>query len=461
MCDAAGVEAAWSWWGRELDPWLARVAGGGAKKVGEIVAADATERVSVHVMSPLRAAFWRFLRETRGDEFVRGMWRGTRMLETGPAEDTVFSNWLATRVAAARTDHEPRREAARARDREFTMLRGMGLSEFEPASGRSEARGFASRELDSILDQVQQIGTDTVLVTAYAVERPVSPAFFGAAQPSLVSPREGDVRVAAALFAGSKRGLRTGLAANLLSGGGGTWSGTWTRGQAGDWTEFFDGYANFVEHHAALAELTGATILSVGTGLAEVTGTATSGRRPNTLAAGWKRAGWSRVIAVARRTFSGLLTYTAGSELELERVPFFGDLDFVALELSPTLELDDEADGVDARGEIGHRIDLALLALERKARETGKRILFTEVCFSPGLDGAARRYGVGHTSVDWHAQQFLDFAERLKTWPGTPLVAGVFAWRFGASGAEPDYAPVIDSQRVRDAVRVLFQSLPR
>jgi hypothetical protein len=456
MCDAAGVEAAWSWWGRELDPWLARVSGGGAPKLDEIVAADATERVSVHVISPLRAAFWRFLRETRGDEVVRGLWRGTRPLETGPEENAAFADWLGKRVAAAHIDHEPRREAARAHDRDFKMLHGVGLSEFEPAS----VSGFAVRDLDGALDEAEKIGTDAVLVTAYAVERPVSPEIFGQVQPSLVSPREGDVRIAAALFAGSQRGLRTILAANLLAGGAGTWSGAWTRGPESDWTAFFGGYARFVEHHAALAELTGATVLSVGTGLAGVTGAAPTARRLNELEAVWKKAGWSRVIAVARRTFSGLLTYTAGSELELERAPFFGELDFVALEVAPTLELDNTNDGADARGEIGHRIDMALSALERKARETSKRILFTEVCFSPALEGAARRYGSGHTSVDWHAQQYLDFAERLKTWSGMPLVAGVFAWRLGTGGAEPDYAPVIDTPRVSEAVRVLFQSLP-
>jgi hypothetical protein len=461
MADAAGVEAAWSWWGRELDPWLARIVRRGETPLGELVAAAATGRISTHVISPLRGAYWRHLRETRGDEFVRGLWRGTRVLETGPVEHAAFTTWLAARTAAARIEHEGRREAARARDRDFKLLRGVAFSEFDDAHARIDARSSPGRILEPALDEAKQLGADAVLVTAHAVDRPGLEARFGDAPPSLVEPREGDVRVAAALLAASKRGMRTCLSANLLAGSGGTWSGTWTRGPESDWAGFFDRYSRFVEHHGALAELTGTTILSLGTALPDVATLAPPGRRPNHLDAGYKQAGWTRVIAVARRSFSGLLTYTAGSPAELDGVPFLADLDFVSLDMSPTLELDDPADGTEARYEITHLMDVSLLALEKKARETKKRILFTQVCFSPALEGAARRFGVEHASVDWQAQQFLDFSERLRTWSGLPLVAGVFAWRLGTGAAEPDYAPVLDSTRVREAVRTLYQGLPR
>jgi len=344
--------------------------------------------------------------------------------------------------------------------RDALALRGVGASEFEPMTGRAIARGLDSAESIQALSAARAIGADAFLVASHAVDRPGAQAHFRDAARNVLAPREGDVRIASVLLDASSRGMQTVLSANLLSGDGGTWSGTWTRGNERGWNEFFERYERFVEHNAALAELSGAAVLSIGTGLMDVTSTNEFGRRPNPNEAAWKLAGWTRVIHAARRAYDGCLTYTAGSILEVDLVPFYADLDFVAAEMSPTLDLDDASDGIDARTEITRANEQLLVALEAKARATGKRILLTEVCFSPALEGAARRLAIGHTFLDWQAQQFLDLAERLKTWSGTPLLAGVFAWRLRGSD-EADYAPVVDSPRVLDAVRVLFQTLPQ
>lgn len=453
MNDAAGTEAAWSWWGRALDPWLARVTSGGRPvRLGEVVSARGPETTSRHVLAPLRAACWRWLREIRGEAFVRELWRGTRALEVDAEADRAFALWLAARSKTV--------AVRRVAPREGEVLRAVGACDFDAPDGRGRPRGFGTYGFEEAVDVARTSGADTLLVAAYTCDRPGAPRRFGDTRARLFAPREGDVRIAAALFAGTSRGLRTALAANLLSGDGGTWSGTWTRGDEAGWSVFFDRYSAFVEHHAALAELTGATLLSIGTALEPVTSTQDTGRRPNPHELAWKRAGWTRVIATARRSFDGLLTYTSGSVLELESVPFYGELDLVALELSPTLDLDDLSDDLEARVEIGAAIDAALAALETKARALNKRALLGEVCFSPVLEGAARRLGRDHTSVDWQAQQYLDLGERLKAWSGTPLCAGVVAWRIGTGTAEPDPAPVISTQRVRDAVRLVFDALP-
>ncbi len=462
MADAAGLEAAWSWWGRALDPWLTRIAGGERSvSIDDLVASDASARTSAHVVAPLRAALWRFVREKHGDAHARAVWRGTRELSTSSEEDAAFKLWLEARLSgAARVEDVAQRDLQRVKRRDALALRGVGASEFEPMTGRAIARGLDSAESIQALSAARAIGADAFLVASHAVDRPGAQAHFRDAARNVLAPREGDVRIASVLLDASSRGMQTVLSANLLSGDGGTWSGTWTRGNERGWNEFFERYERFVEHNAALAELSGAAVLSIGTGLMDVTSTNEFGRRPNPNEAAWKLAGWTRVIHAARRAYDGCLTYTAGSILEVDLVPFYADLDFVAAEMSPTLDLDDASDGIDARTEITRANEQLLVALEAKARATGKRILLTEVCFSPALEGAARRLAIGHTFLDWQAQQFLDLAERLKTWSGTPLLAGVFAWRLRGSD-EADYAPVVDSPRVLDAVRVLFQTLPQ
>ncbi|MBL8859788.1 MAG: hypothetical protein JNL28_14875 [Planctomycetes bacterium] len=462
MLDAAGVDAAWTWWGRPMPSWLAGcTAAVGVRKLSELTAADATESDSAHVISPLRGALWRFLRETRGPEFVRELWRGTQRYEPVDADQEAFTHWVMALAQSARAEHEQHRAARRAGDWKFDMLRGIGTCDFRATRGQGRLRGYGSLEFDTLLDGARTLGADALLVTAFARHEPGIAPVFGDATRRELAPREGDVRILAALLAGSAHGMRTLLSPHLLSGDGGTFSGTWTRSDERGWQEFFDRYARFVEHHAALAELGGASVLSIGTRLAEVSSSELVGRRPNAPEAEWKRAGWARVVAAARGPFSGALTYAAGSPEELEKVPFFTDLDYVGLELSPTLDLDDTSDGLNARNEITRLIDFSLDALERTARVTGRRALLTQATFSPTLDGAASVLGVGHTSTDWQAQQYLDLSERLKVWSGSPTLAGVFVWRFGAEADEPDYSPLIDTARARDAVRALLESLPR
>jgi len=143
-------------------------------------------------------------------------------------------------------------------------------------------------------------------------------------------------------------------------------------------------------------------------------------------------------------------------------VSFFAQVDLVGFALAPTLEYDDPWDGHDASIEIAVQIDAALAALGRVSEENGKRVLLTQVCFSPDLHGAARVLGPTTASREWQARQFQLFVDRLDLWSRSDRLFGAFAWRWSADDEESSigpHDPVIATPPVRAAVGALWSGL--
>lgn len=460
MDDAAGVEAAWSWWGRPLDPWLAHTGKIGRElSTARIVAAQAHEEISAHVLAPRRAALWRFLRETRGDTFVRELWRGTRGLELDAAFDARFQAWIDARLATAAVDHPNRRGLTRKVDGDGQPLRGIGTCDENAVEAKLARHGYGTRAFDASLEVAATNGANALLVTAFTRDEPGLAPLFGDENWRVLAPREGDVRIVSALLAGSARKMRTLFAPHLVTGEGGTWFGGWTQSDAATWTAFFDHYAGVVQHQGLVAELGGAHVLSIGTGMLAVSSTDLGGRRTNPSEVEWKSAGWTRVIRAARAAFPGYLTYSACNVQEVEAITFWKELDFVGFELWPLLPEWRSSAADRPRDEMASAIDASLAALERAARASGKRALITQASFSPDLLGSARNSAPVSTSRAWQAQQFRELGSQLQTWSGRSLLAGLFAWRYSGEQGEREHAAVIDAPVVSAAVRELLLGL--
>ncbi len=466
MLDAVGVDAAWSWWGRDLDAWLARVLPGSASSahvgIADLIDAQALERTSVHVISPLRGALWRFLRERNGPAFVRQVWNGTRGIDATVELDAAFDAWLRVRTQAAAISDTEVRARMHAAALAMPMMRGVATC--EPAYDARDGlrRGLGSRAFDTAVEAARADGADALSITAFACDSAGLPALFDDAHTLELGLRDGDVRVAAALARARAAGMRTLLSPEFLTADAGTWSGTWSRGDHAQWSAFFERYARFVEHTALLAELSGADVLSVGSGLLSISGRDAEGRRPVAAEADWKRDGWKRVISLARSAFPGALVYSATTLKELESIAYFRDLDFIGFQLVPTLEFDDPWDDHDAMFEIRQNVGLTLAVLGRVSVAADKRVLLTQACFSPDLHGAARSLGSGTASRAWQARQFTLLAGSLREWQQHDRLAGLFAWRV-TSADEADsigvHDAVIADPRVRSAVSGLLRSL--
>ncbi len=160
-----------------------------------------------------------------------------------------------------------------------------------------------------------------------------------------------------------RRGIRTILKPHLWVAGwrDTVWTGEIRMKNDEDWREFFKSYGAFILHYARLAETNGIEALAVGT---ELQGT--------TLA---HEAEWRRIIAEVRKAYRGRLTYAANWDHEFEAVPFWDALDFAGVQAYFPLSDKSEASVGDLLdGWVRH-----LEVLQRVARETGRRIVFTEV----------------------------------------------------------------------------------
>src|SRR5205814_5804340 len=113
----------------------------------------------------------------------------------------------------------------------------------------------------------------------------------------------------------------------------------------GNWRAFFTSYRAFLLHHALLAEREGFDGLVVGHELVSATRA--------------DPARWRALIAEVRRVYHGTLTYGANWNEELERIPFWRDLDCVGVSFYPPLTA--HAGAGDAELEAGARVALARL----------------------------------------------------------------------------------------------------
>jgi hypothetical protein len=417
MLDAAALDGAWSWYGQDLDLWLARlVLAERVLGVREIVDPRASKRVSQHVLLPLRGALWRCLRELRGADFTRELWTGA--LGTDAMLDAPLQRWIAKRAAPHLAQLRELHAAHRAEASGGGFWKGVG---FETPHAPQPDSAWETR-----LAGLKSKHVDALALESTCVGDPGLPERAGPGARTWLCAREGDLELVTRFLTAARSGWRTALWPHLLSGPATGLAGGWVRTNEQDWQLFFDRYSAFVEHHAWLAETCGVDLLSIGSGIPEVV-VPGDGPRVDPAEAAIKRTGWERVIRSGRAAFSGALTYSASASFDVCNVPFWSDLDYVGLAVFPSADYVDPFLFTDpernktARDKVSEQMAGELYFAAGVARDVERPLLLTHVGFP------MRPYGWNEIAPQ--AAQFQLFREWVTLAPFRENLAGVFAWR--------------------------------
>lgn len=401
IAEGAGIAFARVYLGRELAGWQSWLAAADlVLPARELVDARAAERISPHVLAPQRAALVQLLLDTRGAGVVRELWSGTQRLvvddELESALRARFAELAARGSAAHATALEKRRKTA------LAPFAGLGLA--EPAFARDD--GYGTRSVVESLAAARAAGASGISVTSFLANAPDPAPFAGPGAEARFDAREGDAALVATLARARASGLATVLLPHFLSAEGGTFVGTWLRSGEADWRAYFEDYRRFAAHYAALAELGGADVLSLGGGLLETTRFTVEGRRGDVNEIEWKRAGWSRVVAAARGEYTGVLTFTAGSAEEAQKIGFWDDLDAVAIEPRVVPRTLRGRPAADVETAFAVELESTWATGLMTARAHGKRLYVVGASFpgAPEPDGA--RAGPGSAVEDLRVDAF-------------------------------------------------------
>jgi hypothetical protein len=174
----------------------------------------------------------------------------------------------------------------------------------------------------------------------------------------------------------------------------GTWRAQIAPGDRGLWWE---SYAAFMDHYAAIAAEKNVAMLCIGTELASMSGSADAGQ-------------WASLVARVRARYPGLLTYAAnGVEPadEFTGVSFWSQVDLVGVDVYTPLTNKTNPTRAELaagwrRNKDGHDM---LAAFQNLQRAQGKPLIFTEIGYRSG-DGANR------APYDWGASLSADTAEQ-------------------------------------------------
>jgi hypothetical protein len=431
LADGAAVDAAGTWWSRSLDRWVAWLhLAGIAPPLERILEPDARERLSPHIVVPMRAAFFRFLLDTRGDAFVRALWSGASHLALDAEIARAFEAYCSALDARDRAVFDALRARRASVDAPF--LKGVGLE----APDSDPRRGFGSQLCARSLRDAQDLGANAVSLTAFFVDERDPPRFPGGFAERNFGSEGGDLGLFDALASAEHRGLATLLTPHLITAPGGVWTGAWVRSTKASWEEFFASYERFAVHCALLCELAGADYLSLGAHIPDVARGTAEGRRAQASEVEAKKAGWARVIRSARAAFSGRLTYSATSVQEADRIAFWPELDAIGYECFGRLRAAEREGVAGAREELSQRIDADLQALAKIAARAGKPLILTQVGFDSGarLPGVPRA-GPGSADAESQADAYRALSAVLFAPDAREHVRGVFVWRWST---DPD-----------------------
>jgi len=447
--EGASISAAESWWGREMEAWLARLSIAEAlPSAAQCVDTRWDGVISPHVLGPVRSALFDYLLVSRGADHVRAVWEGTAVLDVDHELEESFAAVLQKRAGHRVGDVEE--EAARRHDELSNAPPSGGIGLVETSA--DPRVGYGSRRAHQALAGIRARGAQGVAITA---------AFLDATGPNgpmpawaPLGPVEGDVALFSTCAGARQLGLSVALQPSLLASASGTYAGSWTRIDAQDWADFFERQARAIQHAALLANLAGADWLTVSSGLRAVSSAVSEDRRSRPEETQWKQDGWQRVIGAARGAFAGLLTYGAVDVEEARNCAFWPDLDAIGFELHPRVE----PGSPNPRYEVEQRMRLALGALAELAAQHRRPVVLTATSFAPFLGGASTAVGRG----EWTVAQLLILTSVLESGPCP--VHGVWLWRVGTDPSDPGLNPrdpLLSSQPVDSALGPFFQGATR
>ena len=439
--DGAALDAASSWWGRDLEEWVAFLSAGDLlPTVEELLAEESHLWLSPHRLLPARGALFRALRERDGAAQMRARYRtGDEQRELPALEELkeLFTSWTAgalerqgARLAARRDFYDEliAELAAPGGD----LFQGVGLV---PPGGE-----LAAPSLGASLALARAAGADSFTLRVSFTRAPESWPGLPAGVTRRLGTLEGDALVAGAIAAGRGEGLAPVLALEVLTAPSGNRSGERKRTTLAAWDEFFADMEEGLIHAGLLAELTGCRLLVMGEGMPEATRVVPqegAGRRDAPDLLDRRRRGWQELITRTRAAFTGGLTYGARWPMQAQGFPCWEQMDFVGVELLAPLR-DRKAPGQPpADSVVLNRLQGALVQAAELAAGLGKTALVVEVCF-PATARAHVAPGLGLGEASPAEQERLYGAlARVLSRRGTRLenLAGVTLWSWPPLGA--------------------------
>lgn len=440
--EAAGVDAAGSWWGSGLEDWCGRLALVEPRpSLADLCAPDAAVLRSRHVVVPLRALLLRRLRAERGDfELVR-LWRGESRVD---AHDAALEAKLAAALDELAARHAARLEdEARLRRERPPLLRFCGALAHDT---RLPVAGAGSRLWIDRLDALRAQGMSSVSLPLVLVARPEAGPGGGVREDLQLGFADGDAQVWHATRMARERGMAVHWDLTLQWSPGGSFIGSSAWRDDEERARLFDRCAELVEHAALHAQLAGAHSLSIANSMPQITMEHGAGYGAKDGDGSWKTQGWTRVVRRARRAFAGELCYTAASPAEVAEIGFWKELDRIGYALFPGLDAAQAGRDLQARVLVRDDAQWQLdQVLEVAARE-GRPVWLARTGFERGQAG-------------WQLQQWQDFERLARKSDADPRYAGFCVWRLplDASGSElppRDLSPV-DPAVERAALKAL------
>ncbi|MEW6074252.1 MAG: hypothetical protein AB1726_16870 [Planctomycetota bacterium] len=456
LLDGIGVCAAGTWWSRPLPAWVGTLElAGMVPPIAEIVDPAASERLSPHLLQPLRGFLVQTLLEARGPARMRGLWSGAVPFTVDRLFLLAWRRALQRAAAVAAPGATERSARRRARILSAPLRHGVAL--LEAASG--EVSGYLEERTAESLRRAAALGADAVTLAVLAASEPGAAAGpWGGRRPLWSSTS--DLALARAAAAARALGLSTTLVLEpLASPSGPRLDGPPLLAEA-DWDAFFADLRPLALHYGLLAELLFADVLCLGTelGLADRTAEGDPAA-PEAALQGRRREGWKALIAEVRRVFGGALTYGAASVLDAEAVGFWEDLDFVGVLLYPEWPVAAEGPPSDERirGTYRHLLQRAV----EIGQARGRPCLVLQAGFPSAADSWERSWVPAGPADPESQRRVLGLlaAALANGGLGHPGLAGLTLWGWSSdpeAGGEGDRGFTPQNKAAEEVLPLLF-----
>lgn len=425
----AALWLAGDWYGRPYREWLPWLAGAEVLPSGaEVLAPEMQPEGSTVLWTPVAAAL---IDHLPGETLAAKLAAAHRLT---PRDVDSWLGGLATRPAAPRESRPfpaPASATTNASEKPpapLPFLRGVSLAMENSLEG-----GYHAPALDRQLDRLAAMGVDAVSLMPFAFEE-------GPSVPRLHmlggSPEsETDVGLIHAVRRARAHGMRTLYKPHIWVGGG-SWPGDVAMRDETAWREWWRDYRRYVLHHAVLARWSGADLFSIG---CELSGTL--GRAED----------WRRLIAAVRQVFPGPLTYAGNWSGDLERAPFWEQLDLMGVDAYFPLSPDPAA----GRAELARGAAAVVARLAAASRARHRPLLLTEVGFAACRAAWTAPHREGGTPSQ--ADQAAAYGALFGALGRPPWLAGAFVWKaFSGEAAAADRPAAARRRREETAADFRF-----
>jgi len=456
--DGAAVDAAGRWWGEDLDSWLAWITARGlVLPLERLLDPRADESESPHLLLPLRAALFRVLRESSGDEELRALWTGAHAFKPDATLPQAFVQALAARVAAAPAGLATRRGPG------FPQLDANGRQAWRGVEGEPTLGGesWASEPGTRSVALAQALGANAFGLRISLAARSNPLALPDPVHPRRMGTREGDLQIWAALAAARERKMATFLDVDVLATPSGVEDGAWARAVPAQWERFFAARSAALTHAGLLAQLGHVDLLSIGSELSTVTRDQIEGRKGQQADLDAKRAGWAAVIARTRASFEGALTYSA-TFTELPLVLFWKDLDAIGYRLDTPLRAG-FGNSIAEHRTLVQQMQSTLEQVAAVASKQGKPWFLVRSGFEPTLAApGAPRTGAGAADPNGIRVQLEALGGVIQALSPSARPAASFLWRWPSDPEERPLDPrdvLLPRTQTLEALRDLWRVL--